>query len=269
MPLQIAWLPNGEDQIMFSDVFFVDSGSYKIRLDSLVNIPHISISPVVSFNAEMKQIVRHLSLAADSVKYKLTLLNEYVTQYPTSYPALWSLASLYSRFSYVGEMDLVLNILSKEFSSHNLYRYLEQQFAIRRELIHGAVFPFNTLAYGKQIKDLVPLARYTLIEFWATWCSPCIAQIPEWKRLYNETDRKTLNIIGIALEQPSNHAGLKKFIKKEHVKWANITDWRGIESDKLGIKSIPFNILLDHDGIIVDLNILPEALKKLLLFQVR
>jgi thiol-disulfide isomerase/thioredoxin len=118
----------------------------------------------------------------------------------------------------------------------------------------GVAFPdFNE-------KDLagepLSIARFkgkvVLVDFWATWCGPCVGELPNVLAAYEKYHDKGFEIIGVSLDQDEN--ALKSFIKEKGMVWPQYFDGKGWGSklgQKYGIDSIPMTFLLDRDGKIV------------------
>ena len=75
---------------------------------------------------------------------------------------------------------------------------------------------------GKAVKlsEYIGKNKYTLIDFWASWCSPCCAEMPMLKKIYNKYHKKGFNIIGISLD--SDPAKWKESIKRLELPWHQI-----------------------------------------------
>lgn len=102
-----------------------------------------------------------------------------------------------------------------------------------------------------------------LIDFWATWCAPCRAEMPNVKALYEKYKDKKFQIVGISLDMDS--AQLTEYLEKEGMKWPQYFDGRGWEnriSQLYKIQSVPATFLIDRDGKIAAVGIRGEELAK-------
>lgn len=121
---------------------------------------------------------------------------------------------------------------------------------------------------GRKI-DLKSLrGKVVLVDFWATWCGPCLQELPNVKKVYEKYNPQGFEIIGISLDE--NKEALQAFIRKEKIPWPQYFDgkgWKTYWARYYGIQAIPAMWLVDKKGIVRDQQAridLEEKVKKLL-----
>src|SRR6266496_1271680 len=141
----------------------------------------------------------------------------------------------------------------------------EQAKKVQRTLVEGAKFPDFTEkdVTGKPLSVSNYQGKVVLIDFWATWCGPCVAELPNVLKAYEKHHSKGFEIIGISLDQ--DEAKLTKFTKQKNMGWQQFFDgkgWGNKLASKYGINSIPATFLLDGEGKIIARNLRGDALEE-------
>lgn len=96
-----------------------------------------------------------------------------------------------------------------------------------------------------------------LIDFWATWCPPCRAAIPDLKQLYGTFHPKGLEIVGVSLDGASTGTDItavKDFVRHSSLHWPQICDGKGWDSPiaaQFGVTSLPTTVLVGKDGRVI------------------
>jgi thiol-disulfide isomerase/thioredoxin len=124
-------------------------------------------------------------------------------------------------------------------------------------------FSFSTFRGGKELALSDLRGKVVLLDFWATWCEPCMVELPNVKRVYQTYHDKGFEIVGISLD--TNEVALREVLEKEHIPWPQYFDglgWDNKIARSYRVFSIPTSFVLDHEGVIRYRDVRGEELEK-------
>ena len=111
------------------------------------------------------------------------------------------------------------------------------------------------------VSDYVAKNKYTLIDFWASWCPPCRAEMPTIVQAYANYHSQGFEVIGVSLD--NNREPWIAALEQLGMTWPQMSDlkgWKCAGAELYNIRSIPANVLVDQQGIIVAKDLRGEGL---------
>ncbi|MES2617226.1 MAG: TlpA disulfide reductase family protein [Bacteroidota bacterium] len=152
------------------------------------------------------------------------------------------------------------------------YKDLKEYYDNNKLLDIGAMAPeiYLPTPNGDSLKLSDLRGKVVLIDFWASWCRPCINEFPNVKRVYSRFSEKGFEILGVSLDK--EESAWKNSIISLGLGWKHVSDlkyWGSAPAKMYKISSIPSTILIDKDGKIIAKNLRGEELERKLeeLFQ--
>ena len=105
---------------------------------------------------------------------------------------------------------------------------------------------FSGITYAGNSVDLKSLrGKVVMVDFWGTWCAPCVAALPRWKAVHELLKPHGFEILGVAMDEKD---AVKELDTELELPWKNILDPDGQISSKYGIQAFPTTLLIDKDG---------------------
>lgn len=152
---------------------------------------------------------------------------------------------------------VALYAVQLEQSAAGMQRYFKSQLlASKMNNAPSPSFDYENYKGGTtKLEDL--RGKYVYIDVWATWCGPCIAEIPYLKKLEEQFHGKNIEFLSISIDAKKDHAKWKKFVSDKQLVGTQLfadKDWNSDFVKAFGITGIPRFILIDPDGNVVNAN---------------
>ncbi len=125
-------------------------------------------------------------------------------------------------------------------------------FGRGEELLGKAPPPFSESSVNQGFQSLESYkGKVVLLDFWATWCGPCVKEMPKVKKLNDRFQGKDFVLLGISLD--SDRSALNSYLRKNGIDWPILFDgkgWKNRIAVRYGVNAIPFTVLIDRAGIV-------------------
>ncbi len=152
-------------------------------------------------------------------------------------------------FPYAARYEEGLSELAALTRKHGLdARYLEE-FRTRKVSIPGSPFPGQATLFdldGREVDFARYRGKYVYVDLWASWCVPCIREIPVLKRLEAELENKDVVFLSISLDE--DEAAWKRKVGELSLKGNLLVDRGGLLAKALRVRGIPFFLIYDREG---------------------
>jgi peroxiredoxin len=165
----------------------------------------------------------------------------------------------YDDFTPKEQLDYIA-ILSPEMHKYpDIQNYKCDALLQERTSIGSKFIDFELLGSDgvkRKLSDFVSPGHYVLLDFWASWCGPCMLQVPKLKGIYKTFHSLGFEIVGVSLDDVKND--WISTTQRSQIKWIQLSSLKGLDcpvAKLYGIYSVPMTYLINPDGIIVMKNV--------------
>ena len=166
----------------------------------------------------------------------------------------------------VNQLDSVVSAFDSSINNSYYVKHLQDRVKTLKRVAVGQHFVDFTLndpdGNPVSLSSVVEKNKYTLVDFWASWCMPCRGENPNVVAAYKKYHDKGFTVFGVSLDK--DHDKWVEAIKKDGLTWTHVSDlkyWSSEAAKLYGVQSIPHNVLINSKGIIVDKNLRGQKLQ--------
>ncbi len=165
------------------------------------------------------------------------------------------------------EVNSIIKNLSPKVAATNSTKNLKIVIASMKKADVGGIAPdFSApTPEGKMLSLNEVMGKYTIIDFWASWCKPCRRENPNVVKVYNKYHDKGLNIISVSLDKEKQKDRWIKAIEDDNLTWSHVSNlkfWSDPIAKMYNVRAIPATFLLDEKGEIIAKDLRGIALEK-------
>ncbi len=194
----------------------------------------------------------------DSIRYN----------HPDPYARLLAISYSDTRVSYDRELDTLekelgtipeIVMLRETAKKIELFMRNQQKVGVGKSIKDFSAKDINGVEF--HLSDVLKENKYVLVEFWASWCSPCRAEIPYMKKAYEKYKNRGFEIVSFTLDHEKHR--WEKATKEEGIPWINVGDMLAYKSPVVkmyGVMGVPTNYLVDKSGTIIAFKLRREKL---------
>lgn len=219
------------------------------------------------FHEEYKQ-VRNLELFNKNISNAnqpvIDFKEKWIAEHPSSLLTPWL---IYNKRDSIELMRNDYEKLSTEAKNSKWGRALHQLISTEENIQVGDVMPEFTFPSidGEllSLSEITAKSKLVFVDFWASWCGPCIKSFPGLKALYQKYQDKGFEIVGYSTDVDSAEVKWKYIIERLELPWPNVRQTeRGYSKRMYNIEKLPSNYLIDNNGVIIARDLYDEELEK-------
>ena len=240
-------------QKILDDSFILEQGYYKL----IGAYKAAQESGDLMGMAEAKIQIDEIEVMMDNLKI------DYIKEHPQSYVSLVLITSELIYYASLQELEMYKSWIDPALYNSKAMKEIDLKINALQQFEPGQPVPDISLPDADgNIQTLSDMrGKYVLVDFWASWCGPCLRENPAIVEVYQKFHPQGFEIFAVSLDD--DREKWLNAIEKDNLTWTHVSElqrWNGAVSNEFCVSSIPSNLLIDPEGKIMARNIFGEEL---------
>ena len=237
--------------------------TFRIESNSRLVSPTYAAMDSAKGNAEL-EVIAVANYAEASTQHRKELL-DYTQENIGSSIALYGTMLRWTGDEEIARLSQLVQAFKTAHPDLKMTQTMEDKVRRYERVAIGAIVPsFSLPDTSGQIQESSEIfGKYTLLDFWASWCGPCLLQVPDLKEAYADYHDQGFEIVSISVDTRENK--WEAAIEKYELNWPNVSDLQGWQSETAAaynVTFVPFNLLIDEEGQIIAKNLHSKSLQR-------
>ncbi len=223
----------------------------------LIQPPYAAMRAATKAGNQEEEVAAVKAYAEGSEEHRKELIDYTVKNIGTSI-ALYGTMLRWTGDDEVSKLEALVSAFKAMHPDLKMTQAMEDKVQRYKKVAIGAITPAFSLAdtagVNRSLDELK--GKYTLLDFWASWCGPCLLQVPDLQEAYTEFHDRGFEIVSVSVDRKADR--WKAAIVKYEMGWPHVSDLKGWASETANdynVTFIPFNLLIDQDGKIIAKNL--------------
>ncbi len=259
--VQASFVEGGEDNALYQEYVTKMKDFGKIRAENMTRFREARQAQDNVLASKIQKESRSLSVQENQFK------KDFVKANPNSIFSAMLLSELVTqKVVSTTEANAMIANFSPKIAASPMVKDIKELVASMAKAEVGQQAPDFSAPTpdGKTLSLKEAMGKYTIIDFWASWCKPCRMENPNVVKVYNKYHDKGLNIISVSLDKAGQKDRWIKAIEDDKLTWSHVSNlkfWSEPIARQYNVRSIPATFLLDENGVIIAKNLRGKALE--------
>lgn len=241
---------------------YMDFMSQTAEIDTKEKVSYESYKKAKK-EGNLADIKKYDSISTTYDKQKGALMKEFAAKNPRSVVGAYLIWANEWQFE-LSDIEMVISRIDTSINNSVYVIGIKDRIEVLKPVAVGQVAPDFSLpdSLGKIISLASFRGKLVLVDFWASWCSPCRAENPSFVAIFKEFHKKGFQMLGVSLDEHRDK--WLKAISDDKLAWNHVSDlkgWKCAAGKLYGINSIPSNVLIAPDGKIIARNVFGDELR--------